>query len=243
MRADNYALSEETKRLRDSEQARLTDTRTRRRSACSRKHRVSLDRVARRCSRRRRSTGRSSRLLLRRRAEVALVRDDRHGSRAPDARLHASRIASRARPCGRSTTSASPSPISMRRSRPTRRSSARGRASRAARRAGCGGRVGARRRGRFELVTPTGDGHAGRPLPRRARPGHAPRRARGGDLSRRSTELEAGAQLIDRVRAGALRPRGRVRPSRFRPRRSHGGGCEWLTTFVRIEVGSTAGRS
>ena len=62
MRADNYALSEETKRLRDSEQARLTDhayeeaqaapaTSTARRSIASR----------RRCSRRRRSTAPSSR--------------------------------------------------------------------------------------------------------------------------------------------------------------------------------------
>ncbi len=62
MRADNYALSEETKRLRDSEQARLTDhsyeeakrllqQAPRRPSIASR----------RRCSRRRRSTARSSR--------------------------------------------------------------------------------------------------------------------------------------------------------------------------------------
>jgi cell division protease FtsH len=39
MRADNYALSEETKRMRDTEQARLTDQAYARRSACS-KHRV-----------------------------------------------------------------------------------------------------------------------------------------------------------------------------------------------------------
>ena len=62
MRADNYALSEETKRLRDSEQARLTDqaydeaqaaaaTSTAPRSTAS----------PRRCSRRRRSTAPSSR--------------------------------------------------------------------------------------------------------------------------------------------------------------------------------------
>jgi cell division protease FtsH len=46
MRADNYALSEETKRLRDTEQAQLTDaayTESRRLLA---KHRVALDRIA-----------------------------------------------------------------------------------------------------------------------------------------------------------------------------------------------------
>ena len=47
MRADNYALSEETKRMRDSEQARLTDTRVRGGAAAARQApRRSLDRVA-----------------------------------------------------------------------------------------------------------------------------------------------------------------------------------------------------
>ena len=73
MRADNYALSEETKRMRDDEQARLTDTAyddgrapaaeaPRRRSTASR----------RRCSRRRRSSARRDRGRARRRgARVA----------------------------------------------------------------------------------------------------------------------------------------------------------------------------
>jgi ATP-dependent Zn protease len=46
MRADNYALSEETKRLRDSEQARLTDHAYDEAQRLLLKHRQALDRVA-----------------------------------------------------------------------------------------------------------------------------------------------------------------------------------------------------
>jgi len=46
MRADNYALSEETKRLRDSEQARLTDYAYEEAKRLLEKHRSALDRVA-----------------------------------------------------------------------------------------------------------------------------------------------------------------------------------------------------
>jgi cell division protease FtsH len=46
MRADNYALSEETKRLRDSEQARLTDHAYEEAQRLLVKHRAALDRVA-----------------------------------------------------------------------------------------------------------------------------------------------------------------------------------------------------
>jgi ATP-dependent Zn protease len=46
LRADNYALSEETKSLRDSEQARLTDSAYAEALRLLQKHRVSLDRVA-----------------------------------------------------------------------------------------------------------------------------------------------------------------------------------------------------
>ena len=46
MRADNYALSEDTKRLRDSEQARLTDSAYAEALRSLAKHRVALDRVA-----------------------------------------------------------------------------------------------------------------------------------------------------------------------------------------------------
>jgi cell division protease FtsH len=46
LRADNYALSEETKRLRDSEQARLTDTAYVEAVRLLEKHRGSLDRIA-----------------------------------------------------------------------------------------------------------------------------------------------------------------------------------------------------
>src|SRR5438477_4607740 len=46
MRADNYALSEETKRLRDSEQARLTDGAYEEAVRLLQKHRSSLDKLA-----------------------------------------------------------------------------------------------------------------------------------------------------------------------------------------------------
>jgi cell division protease FtsH len=46
LRADNYALSEETKRLRDTEQASLTDSAYQESLRLIRKHRASLDRIA-----------------------------------------------------------------------------------------------------------------------------------------------------------------------------------------------------
>src|SRR4051794_14977951 len=46
MRADNYALSEETKRLRDAEQARLTDEAFEEAIRLLTKHRAALDRIA-----------------------------------------------------------------------------------------------------------------------------------------------------------------------------------------------------
>jgi cell division protease FtsH len=46
MRADNYALSEETKRLRDSEQALLTDEAYAEAVRLVEKHRAALDRIA-----------------------------------------------------------------------------------------------------------------------------------------------------------------------------------------------------
>jgi cell division protease FtsH len=46
MRADNYALSEETKRLRDSEQARFTDTAYQDAVRLLHKHRATLDKIA-----------------------------------------------------------------------------------------------------------------------------------------------------------------------------------------------------
>jgi cell division protease FtsH len=46
MRADNYGLSEETKRMRDSEQARLTDQAYEEAQRLLVKHRAVLDRVA-----------------------------------------------------------------------------------------------------------------------------------------------------------------------------------------------------
>ena len=46
VRADNYALSEETKRLRDAEQGRLTDEAYREALRLLTKHRPPLDRIA-----------------------------------------------------------------------------------------------------------------------------------------------------------------------------------------------------
>jgi ATP-dependent Zn protease len=46
MRADNYALSEETKRMRDNEQARLTDEAYAEALRLLLKHRAPLDRLA-----------------------------------------------------------------------------------------------------------------------------------------------------------------------------------------------------
>jgi len=46
MRADNYALSEETKRARDEEQARLTDEAFQEALRLLQKHRAALDRIA-----------------------------------------------------------------------------------------------------------------------------------------------------------------------------------------------------
>jgi ATP-dependent Zn protease len=46
MRADNYALSEETKRVRDQQQAQLTDAAYEDAQRLLRKHRPALDRVA-----------------------------------------------------------------------------------------------------------------------------------------------------------------------------------------------------
>jgi ATP-dependent Zn protease len=46
MRADNYSLSEETKRLRDAEQGRLTDDAYNEAARLLTKHRAVLDRVA-----------------------------------------------------------------------------------------------------------------------------------------------------------------------------------------------------
>jgi cell division protease FtsH len=46
LRADNYALSEETKRLRDGEQAQLTDRAYADAHRLLSKHRAALDRVA-----------------------------------------------------------------------------------------------------------------------------------------------------------------------------------------------------
>jgi cell division protease FtsH len=76
MRADNYALSEETKRLRDSEQARLTDSAYAEAVRLLEKHRASLDRLA---------TALLQKETLVRDEVIALLEDVEPESRAADA--------------------------------------------------------------------------------------------------------------------------------------------------------------
>ena len=80
MRADNYALSEETKRLRDSEQARLTDHAYEEAQRLLVKHRVSLDRLAVQLLERETLLARGAEGAARRdRARVPGLRDRRYG--------------------------------------------------------------------------------------------------------------------------------------------------------------------
>ena len=132
MRADNYALSEETKRVRDQEQARLTDDAYDEAVRLITKHRAALDRLARGAPREgdarpRRDDG----APVRRRARVERERDRRPGRSAP--RASRMRPTGEAPPadsillaCGRrgSTIWASPSRTSTRRSTRTSGSSA-----------------------------------------------------------------------------------------------------------------------
>jgi len=76
LRADNYALSEETKRLRDSEQAQLTDRAYAEALRVLRKHRPTLDRVA---------SSLLERETLAREELVELFRDVERESRSADA--------------------------------------------------------------------------------------------------------------------------------------------------------------
>jgi cell division protease FtsH len=64
MRADNYALSEESKRLRDAEQARLTDDAYAEAVRLLSKHRAVLDRVAQSLQEKETLTGPELRELL-----------------------------------------------------------------------------------------------------------------------------------------------------------------------------------
>ncbi len=241
MRADNYALSEETKRLRDAEQARLTDEAFR--GGDPPDHEAPLQpRPACRSAAREGDArqGRARRAARGPRARVTCGRDGRHRPRAAlGARYH--------RPaCGASTTSASRWPTSTRRSRATSGCSAP--SSRAVRPHDEQGveaaslRVGA---GHVELLAALGpDTPVGRFLARRGPGMHhvayevedLPERARPGSRAQ-------GAQLIDTApRHGAVRDAGRLRPPRRRPRRTLGAGGAWLSGFESRSA-STAARS
>ena len=225
MRADNYALSEETKRLRDGEQARLTDDAfdeavrllrsTAPRSTASR----------RRCSRRRRWTRTSSeRCSQDVGADSALARPSAPcASRRADARTALPSYASRAWSRGESIILAWPSTISTRRSTYERlfgaelehRETVPTRASRPRRCAS--GTAGSSCSRSLGDETPVGKFLANR----------------GPGMHHVAYEVEdVGAALgsspqrrrADRRAAPArdLRARGRVRPPARRPRRPHG---------------------
>ena len=86
MRADNYALSEETKRLRDSAQARLTDHAYEESKRLLSKHRAALDRVASALLEKETLDRSELQALLADTApESALVGDRRHGARTSHA--------------------------------------------------------------------------------------------------------------------------------------------------------------
>ena len=106
MRADNYALSEETKRLRDSEQARLTDHAYEESQRLLAKHRAALDRLAQALLEKE-TLVREELLALRgRAARVARRGDGRHGARA----ARDGRATSRLRPCPVRCASGHPGP-------------------------------------------------------------------------------------------------------------------------------------
>ena len=89
MRADNYALSEETKRMRDSEQARLTDGAYEGAQRLLEKHRAALDRVAAALLEKETLDARRDGGAARRRpARVARERDGRHRARPRRRRGH-----------------------------------------------------------------------------------------------------------------------------------------------------------
>ncbi len=89
MRADNYALSEETKRMRDSEQARLTDQAYAESVRLLQKHRPALDKVADCADGEGDARPRPvARALRRRRARVARGRVGRRRARRPGGRRH-----------------------------------------------------------------------------------------------------------------------------------------------------------
>ena len=93
LRADNYALSEETKRLRDSEQARLTDSAYAEAVRLLQKHRAPLDRLAGAAAREGDARPRRGRRAARRRR--AGVAGFRVGRRAADRRVDSARLVAR----------------------------------------------------------------------------------------------------------------------------------------------------
>ena len=246
MRADNYALSEETKRLRDSEQARLTDHAYAEATAPARQAprgaRPRRDGAAREGdARSRTSSRRCSRTWCPSRA-----RPRRSG---PCARSAHARLTRRAGSIARRVRGIHHLGVAVDRSRrgdrdlraPLRRTA---RAPRAARRAGRRGRVDARRREPLRARQPDGGRHAGRSLPRAARAGHAPRRARERRPRGDARRARVGGRAADRP---TFRGRG-CSGSRSRssiPIPSTAFSRRWLRVaddLVRIEIGLDGGQ-
>ena len=240
MRADNYALSEETKRLRDAEQARLTDEAYQEAIRLITKHRAHLDRLAA--------------ALLEKETLNKDELDEMLADIEPESRAAETIGTVRALPvgagyaspsCRASTTSVSQSKTSTRRSRATSACSApsskavRPTASRASRRRRC-----ASGRAASSCSRPLGpDTPVGRFLARRG-PGMHHVAYEVDDLPAELTRLEGqGAELIDAAPTpGPLRDAGRLRPPRRRPRRPLGAGRACLSACASRSA-STAARS
>ena len=229
MRADNYALSEETKRLRDQEQARLTDRAYAEALRLLDEAPALLDRVAAALLEKETLVAGGAARALRRTSSPSRAPRETVGSRSRSSATAADSAGSIRRvAAAASTTSASRSRISTRRvdtyarlfgaELEHRDDAWRSRASRRRRSASAASRV--------ELLAALGDDTPVGTLPREARPRHAPRRVRGRRHPRRARRSRGARRRADRRGAarGPVRPRGRVRPPGLRPRRSLGGG-------------------
>ena len=251
MRADNYALSEETKRLRDSEQARLTDHAYEEAQRLLVKHRASLDRLAAQLLEKRDAEPRGAVRAARRtiEPESRVVRDDRHRARRSRGRELTPRLASAAW-LARGIHHLGVAVHDLDEALRDVRAPASAPSSSIARVVEDQGveaaavLVGS---GRVELLAPLGEETPVGKFLADARPGDAPRRLRGGRRPRRARPALGRRRRADRRGAapGAVRPPGRFRPSRRRPRRPHGGGFRWLTNPIPSASSSrsTAGRA
>ena len=252
MRADNYSLSEETKRLRDVEQAR-SPIGVHRGGPAAAQASAPLDRLAQ--------------ALLER---ETLIRDEGSCSSSASSPSRARRSPSASRASSRRSWPAKPRRLkrrtvrslacnsragnpplgvavadldeavvdvraALRRPSSSIASASRTRASR--RRRSASARAGS------SCSRRSGDTPVGKFLAKRG-PGMHHVAYEVDDVPPRSRISSArGAELIDgEPRRGHVRAPGRVRPAGIRPRRSLGGGGAWLSERVRIEIGFDGGQ-